>query len=73
MNCIKCGKKLNDTAAFCPVCGTPCSPESGARQDRKKTSILKIVIPAVAAIAAVAALLIIIPKLIPARDRKSVV
>ena len=71
MNCIKCGKKLNDTAAFCPVCGTPCSPESGARQDRKKTSILKIVIPAVAAIAAVAALLIIIPKLIPASAIKA--
>ena len=28
MFCLKCGKELNDTSAFCPICGTPCSPKS---------------------------------------------
>lgn len=27
MLCTKCGRKLSDTAAFCPICGTPCSPQ----------------------------------------------
>ena len=30
MFCLKCGKELNDTSAFCPICGTPCSPKAEA-------------------------------------------
>lgn len=30
MVCKKCGRELSDTAAFCPACGTPCSPQEKA-------------------------------------------
>lgn len=41
MRCLKCGRELNDMAAFCPTCGTPCLQKP---QKNKKTILIVIII-----------------------------
>lgn len=58
MRCKKCGRELSDTAAFCPICGTSCTPKAKPSGREK----LKVIIPT---ILVVAVLLISSPVWIP--------
>ena len=71
MHCSKCGKELNDTSAFCPICGTPCSSKPEAHTNKKKKSVFKIVIPVIAVILILGALPFVLPKLIPTGSSKT--
>lgn len=71
MHCSKCGKELNDTSAFCPVCGTPRSSKPEAHPNKKKKPIFKIVIPVIAVILVLGALPFVLPKLIPTGSSKT--
>ena len=54
MKCIKCGRELSETAAFCPNCGTPCSPQpkTPAGKSKKPVVILVTVVIAILLIVA---------------------
>ena len=52
MVCKKCGRELSDTAAFCPACGTPCSPQE---KNKSKKKIIIAVAAAVVVVTAVVA------------------
>ncbi len=53
MICKKCGKELSDTAAFCPACGTPRSPQTPKNNPKKK-----IIIAVAAVIVVIAAVFV---------------
>ncbi len=63
MYCKKCGKQIDEGAAFCPKCGTPVKESAGAQKEekgRKTAGRKRIAAGAVIAIAAIALLVIII-------------
>lgn len=62
MYCKKCGKQIEDGAAFCPKCGTPTQANASALKEekgRKTTGRKQIAIGAAAAVAVIVLMVVI--------------
>lgn len=70
MVCRVCGKKLDDSAPFCPICGTAQKPKEKTEKEPKQGSSLPVIVGAVGVVLAVVVVVLSVVALRVIREQK---